>query len=168
MVHLEMEAGDTVFFHPLLIHGSGTNRTNRFRKVRIFVFLGVALLVGESIWIWEARLAEPWERQSATTVIPSSMGLTPGQGITCGSSFLFVLSIASRSFSPVTLVFPVPMKNCITNCRKNWTSCSTFHNVANKNATFYVCLAVCNVTNHFCNERAALQHPADTSNFITC
>lgn len=32
-VHLEMEAGDTVFFHPLLIHGSGTNRTNGFRKV---------------------------------------------------------------------------------------------------------------------------------------
>lgn len=32
--HLEMQAGDTVFFHPLLIHGSGTNRTNGFRKVR--------------------------------------------------------------------------------------------------------------------------------------
>lgn len=30
--HLEMEAGDTVFFHPLLIHGSGMNRTNDFRK----------------------------------------------------------------------------------------------------------------------------------------
>ena len=32
-VHLEMEAGDTVFFHPILIHGSGTNRTQGFRKV---------------------------------------------------------------------------------------------------------------------------------------
>lgn len=32
MVHLEMEKGDTVFFHPLLIHGSGANRTNGFRK----------------------------------------------------------------------------------------------------------------------------------------
>ncbi|XP_070558703.1 phytanoyl-CoA dioxygenase, peroxisomal-like [Ptychodera flava] len=31
-VHLEMEAGDTVFFHPILIHGSGTNRTTGFRK----------------------------------------------------------------------------------------------------------------------------------------
>uniref|UniRef100_A0A0N5A5K1 phytanoyl-CoA dioxygenase n=1 Tax=Parastrongyloides trichosuri TaxID=131310 RepID=A0A0N5A5K1_PARTI len=31
-LHLEMECGDTVFFHPLLIHGSGTNRTNGFRK----------------------------------------------------------------------------------------------------------------------------------------
>merc|ERR1711863_171873 len=27
-----MNKGDTVFFHPLLIHGSGTNNTNRFRK----------------------------------------------------------------------------------------------------------------------------------------
>jgi len=32
-VHLEMGPGDTVFFHPLLIHGSGMNRTNGFRKV---------------------------------------------------------------------------------------------------------------------------------------
>jgi phytanoyl-CoA hydroxylase len=31
-VWLEMEAGDTVFFHPILIHGSGTNRTSGFRK----------------------------------------------------------------------------------------------------------------------------------------
>ncbi|CAG2175216.1 unnamed protein product, partial [Oppiella nova] len=31
-VHLEMEAGDCIFFHPLLIHGSGTNRTQGFRK----------------------------------------------------------------------------------------------------------------------------------------
>lgn len=31
-VHLEMEAGDTVFFHPLLIHGSGMNRTQGSRN----------------------------------------------------------------------------------------------------------------------------------------
>ncbi|CAF3748023.1 unnamed protein product [Rotaria socialis] len=31
-LHLEMESGDTVFFHPLLIHGSGTNRSLGFRK----------------------------------------------------------------------------------------------------------------------------------------
>lgn len=31
-IHLEMEAGDTVFFHPLIIHGSGMNRTEGFRK----------------------------------------------------------------------------------------------------------------------------------------
>ncbi|KAJ7329530.1 hypothetical protein JRQ81_015704 [Phrynocephalus forsythii] len=31
-VHLAMEKGDTVFFHPLLIHGSGMNKTDGFRK----------------------------------------------------------------------------------------------------------------------------------------
>ncbi|CAI9716039.1 Hypothetical predicted protein [Octopus vulgaris] len=31
-IHLDMEPGDTVFFHPLLFHGSGQNRTNQFRK----------------------------------------------------------------------------------------------------------------------------------------
>jgi phytanoyl-CoA hydroxylase len=31
-VHLEMEPGDTVFFHPLLLHGSGRNRTDGFRR----------------------------------------------------------------------------------------------------------------------------------------
>jgi len=31
-VHLEMQPGDTVFFHPLLVHGSGRNRTDRFRR----------------------------------------------------------------------------------------------------------------------------------------
>lgn len=30
--HLEMEPGDTVFFHPLLLHGSGRNRTSGFRR----------------------------------------------------------------------------------------------------------------------------------------
>jgi len=31
-LHVEMDPGDTVFFHPLLIHGSGANRTDGFRK----------------------------------------------------------------------------------------------------------------------------------------
>ncbi len=32
MVHVIMEPGDTIFFHPILIHGSGRNTSNRFRK----------------------------------------------------------------------------------------------------------------------------------------
>jgi len=32
MVYPEMEVGDTVFFHPHLIHGSGENKTQEFRK----------------------------------------------------------------------------------------------------------------------------------------
>jgi len=31
-VHLVMDIGDTVFFHPLLIHGSGANKTQGYRK----------------------------------------------------------------------------------------------------------------------------------------
>lgn len=31
-VDLEMEPGDTVFFHPLLVHGSGVNNSDRTRK----------------------------------------------------------------------------------------------------------------------------------------
>ncbi len=31
-IHLEMEPGDTVFFHPILLHGSGQNRSSGFRR----------------------------------------------------------------------------------------------------------------------------------------
>lgn len=31
-IHLEMDAGDTVFFHPLLVHGSGRNRSDGCRR----------------------------------------------------------------------------------------------------------------------------------------
>jgi len=31
-VHLEMDSGDTVFFHPKLLHGSGRNRSSGFRR----------------------------------------------------------------------------------------------------------------------------------------
>ena len=36
-VHLVMEKGDTVFFHPLLIHGSGRNKSQGFRKVHVHI-----------------------------------------------------------------------------------------------------------------------------------
>ena len=31
-VHVEMQPGDTLLFHPLLVHGSGRNRSDRFRR----------------------------------------------------------------------------------------------------------------------------------------
>ena len=31
-IHIEMEPGDTVFFHPLLVHGSGRNLTSECRR----------------------------------------------------------------------------------------------------------------------------------------
>jgi phytanoyl-CoA hydroxylase len=39
-VHIPMEKGDTIFFHPLLWHGSGRNSTPNFRKaISWLVFL---------------------------------------------------------------------------------------------------------------------------------
>lgn len=32
MLHVEMEPGDTLFFHPLLVHGSGRNLSTGYRK----------------------------------------------------------------------------------------------------------------------------------------
>ncbi|KAI9005750.1 phytanoyl-CoA dioxygenase, peroxisomal isoform b [Hyaloraphidium curvatum] len=32
LVYAELQPGDTVFFHPFMIHGSGKNRTQKFRK----------------------------------------------------------------------------------------------------------------------------------------
>ncbi|HKJ25780.1 MAG TPA: phytanoyl-CoA dioxygenase family protein [Myxococcota bacterium] len=32
-VHVEMEPGDTILFHPLLLHGSGRNRSDGFRRM---------------------------------------------------------------------------------------------------------------------------------------
>jgi phytanoyl-CoA hydroxylase len=31
-VHIELDPGDTLFFHPLLVHGSGRNRSDGFRR----------------------------------------------------------------------------------------------------------------------------------------
>lgn len=31
-IHVEMNVGDTLLFHPLLVHGSGRNRSNAFRR----------------------------------------------------------------------------------------------------------------------------------------
>jgi len=47
-VHLEMEPGDTVFFHPILLHGSGRNRTDGFRRAISAHYASVACE-----WTWK-------------------------------------------------------------------------------------------------------------------
>jgi phytanoyl-CoA hydroxylase len=57
-VHLEMEPGDTVFFHPLLLHGSGRNRTQGFRRAISSHFAST-----ECTWEWtldDATVARPY------------------------------------------------------------------------------------------------------------
>ena len=41
-VHVEMMPGDTLFFHPLLVHGSGSNRGDDFRRAISAHFVGGA------------------------------------------------------------------------------------------------------------------------------
>lgn len=52
-VHLEMAPGDTLFFHPLLIHGSGRNRSAGFRRAISAHFGGVGCH-----WEWDGSLSE--------------------------------------------------------------------------------------------------------------
>lgn len=57
-VHVEMEPGDVLFFHSLLIHGSGQNRTQRFRRA---ISAHYASAVAEDLWGGVDRLASrPW------------------------------------------------------------------------------------------------------------
>jgi phytanoyl-CoA hydroxylase len=49
-VHLPMEPGDTVFFHPILLHGSGRNRTSGFRRA-----ISAHYARTDSRWEWVAQ-----------------------------------------------------------------------------------------------------------------
>ncbi len=56
-VHLEMDPGDTVFFHPVLIHGSGRNRTQGFRRA-----ISAHYCATDCEWAWagDAVLQRPY------------------------------------------------------------------------------------------------------------
>ncbi len=47
-IHLEMEPGDTVFFHPVLLHGSGRNRTQGFRRA-----ISAHYTALDVEWVWK-------------------------------------------------------------------------------------------------------------------
>ncbi len=47
-VHLEMDPGDTVFFHPMLLHGSGRNRTQGFRRA-----ISAHYTALDVEWVWK-------------------------------------------------------------------------------------------------------------------
>ncbi|MEE3330143.1 MAG: phytanoyl-CoA dioxygenase family protein [Myxococcota bacterium] len=52
--HIEMEPGDTVFFHPLLIHGSGFNKTQGLRRA---IAVHFANANSEDIWHGKTEFA---------------------------------------------------------------------------------------------------------------
>jgi phytanoyl-CoA hydroxylase len=81
-VHLEMEPGDTVLFHPVLLHGSGRNRTQGFRRA-----ISAHYTALDVEWAWSIdetfnhrkyrivrgeRVGECWEgpRRASETVNP--------------------------------------------------------------------------------------------------
>jgi len=49
-VHLEMAPGDTVFFHPVLLHGSGRNRTTGFRRA-----ISAHYTALDVEWVWKQQ-----------------------------------------------------------------------------------------------------------------
>lgn len=53
-MHIEMEPGDTVFFHPLLIHGSGLNKTQGLRRAIAVHFVNSR---SEDIWHGKTEFA---------------------------------------------------------------------------------------------------------------
>jgi phytanoyl-CoA hydroxylase len=57
-IHLEMEPGDTVFFHPVLLHGSGRNRTTGFRRA-----ISSHYASAECVRIWDEAEGEESSRQ---------------------------------------------------------------------------------------------------------
>jgi phytanoyl-CoA hydroxylase len=57
-VHVEMDAGDTLLFHSLLLHGSGQNRTDGFRRA---ISVHYARTGAHDLWEGRDQLANrPW------------------------------------------------------------------------------------------------------------
>ncbi len=54
-VHLEMEPGDTAFFHPLIIHGSGFNKTQGMRRAIAVHYANAGC---EDIWAGEKQMLD--------------------------------------------------------------------------------------------------------------
>jgi len=67
-VHVSMEPGDTLLFHPLLVHGSGRNRTAGFRRAISVHFASTAC----------TRPSGPRKREPLTRVIPGPDGQDEG------------------------------------------------------------------------------------------
>lgn len=86
-VHLEMEPGDTVFFHPILLHGSGRNRTQGFRRA-----ISAHYAHADCSWEWTAaelngrryrvvrgeRAGQPWQGERHTGAPINPLEFLPG------------------------------------------------------------------------------------------
>jgi phytanoyl-CoA hydroxylase len=66
-VHFEMAPGDTLLFHPLLVHGSGRNRSDGFRRAISAHYASVDC----------ERPDEPRKRPAVVKAIPSASDVCP-------------------------------------------------------------------------------------------
>uniref|UniRef100_A0A5F9C0M1 Phytanoyl-CoA dioxygenase, peroxisomal n=1 Tax=Oryctolagus cuniculus TaxID=9986 RepID=A0A5F9C0M1_RABIT len=89
-VHLVMEKGDTVFFHPLLIHGSGRNRTQGFRKAischyasADCHYIDVEGTIQENIGKEASRMADKFQGYEGTVDLKQAVKATGDQQTNC-------------------------------------------------------------------------------------
>ena len=76
-VHLEMDKGDTVFFHPLLVHGSGANRTLGYRKAISCHFAGDQCRYIDVHGTVQENIAREVERIAAKRIAKLKLPLGP-------------------------------------------------------------------------------------------
>ncbi|CAB3221583.1 unnamed protein product [Arctia plantaginis] len=69
-VHLEMSPGDTVFFNPYLVHGSGPNRSKNYRKAISFHFANSSCYYIDVKNTVQEHLAKELEEYSKTKGLP--------------------------------------------------------------------------------------------------
>lgn len=64
MEHVIMDVGDTLLFHPLLIHGSGRNNSKRFRKAISCHFASSHCQYGETDGTVQEEIAKEIEQMA--------------------------------------------------------------------------------------------------------
>ena len=60
LIHLDLKKGDCVFFHPLLVHGSGINRSNQCRKVMTCFYSSANYQISDKEYIEQNELFSEW------------------------------------------------------------------------------------------------------------
>lgn len=72
MLHVEMSPGDTIFFHPLVVHGSGRNLTTGYRKAISAHFASTDCEYGEMSGTIQADIAAEIEAMARRKGMPVS------------------------------------------------------------------------------------------------
>ena len=60
MIHLDLKKGDCVLFHPLLVHGSGINRSDQCRKAMTCFYSSANFQIHDKKYIEQNELFCEW------------------------------------------------------------------------------------------------------------